>query len=81
MHADFNVLNNCKISNCQIPNYAPRFHLIILFQLLFTYLLAMPATEHFLKAKTALFCVAVHSGPVGHGWHAGILRCLLIWEI
>lgn len=47
LHADFNVLNNCKISNCQIPNYAPRFHLIILFQLLFTYLLAMLAQNTF----------------------------------
>lgn len=47
MHVNFNVLNNYKISNCQIPNYAPGFHLIILFQLLFTYLLAMPAQNTF----------------------------------
>ena len=56
MHVDFNVLNNCKISNCQTPNYAPRFH----FQyehILITFHISscFASTAHFLKAKTALY--------------------------
>lgn len=63
MHMDFNVFNNRKISNCQTPNDAPRFLLIICNILLITfYKSSYPAsTAHLLKAKTALLCALLYT--------------------